>query len=303
MTPKEASKLNQFLGKIKGENKTSRIYIDNLHFPYLEFSDFYTLPTSSSLDGMDFHSAEAYLKEIASFIPELIQGCNILPEARPRRDNSKIFLVKKLPKIDDQDFLWILKLESTYLGGADKSQILSTAKQGRTSSIRTKRIYFHSLAIPIEHTIEEKGEIRGFDPYEIRELLTDIASGNRQDSRIKPYSELFDEVDYSSQEKSILNIYGINSENWKPGNIYRPIGIDYLSLSFRFLETRFVDIESQWKKMGHSVWLQKDTRKEAENLLPSVQNELEILHRYLQGFDFSSDQSPSGNLRWQVFKN
>ncbi|MCC5813973.1 MAG: hypothetical protein JJT78_04395 [Leptospira sp.] len=298
MTPKEAGKINRYLSKLSGISLPSKIFIDNLHYPYFEFSEYYSLPTSSSLDGMDFNSSMEYIQEISRFIPELISNSFILPEPKPKKETGKIFLVRQLSKIGNQSFIWVLTLEATYLGGAEKSNILQPARQGRTTSIRTNRIYFKSFAIPVESILRERDEIRGFDPYEIRELLTDIASGNQPDSRIKPYSELFDEADYSEQEKTILNIYSINSDNWKPGNVYKPLGMDYLSLSVRFLEKSFSDIESIWSRIGNSIWINQE-----KGSIPSSNNENFIeLHEYLRQIDFRSDQSPSGNLRWEIYK-
>jgi hypothetical protein len=298
MTPKEAGKINRYLNKINDKNLPSKIFIDNLHYPYFEFIDSYTLPASSSLDGMDFNSSMEYIQEISRFIPELISNSFILPEPKPKKESGKIFLVRQLPGVGNQNFIWVFILEATYLGGAEKTNILQSARQGRTTSIRTNRIYFKSFAIPVESILRERDEIRGFDPYEIRELLTDIALGSHNDSRIKPYSELFDEADYSEQEKAILNIFHINSENWKPGNVYKPLGMDYLSLSFRFLEKSFLDIENIWSRIGNSIWI----NPEKGNITSSNNENFLELHNYLKEVDFRSDHSPSGNLRWEIYK-
>lgn len=289
MKSSEASEINQFLARLEGSNKPHEIYVDNLHFPYFEFQEDYVIPPSSSVDGMDFSSSMGYLQAIAGFLPELLEHSFILPEPRPKKEVGKIFLTRELPSYKEQRYLWILALESTYLGGADKSKILSTGIQGRTTSLRTNRIYFSSKIIPVESIVRERDEIRSFDPYEMGELIRDIYSGQGGESRIKPYSEIFDDQDFSKQEEALEKIYGIDQTVWKIGKVFRPLGIDYLAVGLRLLESKFSDIEKIWKFLAGDF--------------QNPEGNLEHLHEYFSLFSMEESLSASGNRRWKIFKS
>lgn len=292
MTLEESASLNRYLSEIQGKNLPATLYIDNLLCPYLEFDEEYVLPACSSVDGIDYLTAVKFLRDVSGFIPELIGSMYVLPEPRPKKDIGKLFLIRELASVNEQKFLWILALDVSYLGGVSNDKIITPSHQGRTTSISTNRIYFSSKIVPIESLFYKEGIVQGFDTYEIKEIISDRIIGGGVDSRIKPYSEIFDEADFSKQEKAILDIYNITDKCWKIGNIYQPIGIDYLSLSYRSLEIKSSRIDEVWRELGAIMW-----NPEFKKLNPS---ELEPLHRYLSTFQAQRELSPSGNLRWKI---
>jgi hypothetical protein len=292
MTLEESASLNKYLGSIQGKNLASSLFIDNLHCPYLEFNKEYILPSSSSVNGVDYLAADRYLQEISGFIPEMIRNMSVLPEPRPKKEIGKIFLIKELASVNEQKFLWILALDVSHLGGASNDKIITHSNQDRTPSLHTNRIYFSSKIVPIESLFYKEGIVQGFDTYEIKEILSDLIIGGGVDSIIKPYSEIFDEADFSKQERVILDLYNITDECWRIGNVYQPFGIDYLSLSYRSLEIESFRIDEVWRELGSIIW-----NPEFKKLSPS---ELEPLHRYLSTFHAQRELSPSGNLRWKI---
>jgi len=242
-----------------------------------------------------------YLQAVSGLIPELIQDTYILPEPRPRKENQKIFLVRSLSSPLSQKFLWILSLQIGYLGGGSKESILRPKAQGLTLSVRTNRIYFQSRVIPVDTIFQEGEEIRGFDPCEIRARTEEKSELERNpELRIQPFSELFDDPDLTKQEERIRRIYQLNPQVWQPGSIYTPIGREYQSLSFRFLEADFVKIQSTWEEISPAFWLAATLSNDSLEKPVSEEIPLYTLHRYLSRFKAESSYSPSGNLRWRI---
>lgn len=287
MLPQEASEINQFLSGITGVNAPHSLFVDNLHCPYWEFHLEYILPSCSTTDGVDYGTVRAYLEAISSLVPELVSGSQILPEPRPKKDIGKIFLVREMPGVDEQRFLWILALDVLHLGGQQSDRVIQTHSQGRTISTYTNRIYFSSKIIPVESIIRQRNEIRGFDPYEMVELVHDFSSGRGQESWIRPYSELFDDQDFTKQEEALRKIFNLQEPNWRLGTIYQPIGMDYRAISLRLLESRYSDIESVWNSCKSDYWKLGDS----------------YLRKYLSTMRAEKSLSPSGNFRWQIFRD
>ncbi|WCL49553.1 LIC_10030 family protein [Leptospira sp. GIMC2001] len=295
----EVAKLNKLLAGISGINIPLRIYIDNLHCPYLELEGEYILPPCSVLDGVGYDTAKQYLKEISRLVPELISGMQVLPFPRPKKDSSKLFLVQRIE--GEQEFLLLIVLDVAHLGGIQNDKIVKKANQSQTISIRTNRIYFTSKIIPIEKIYIDKGNIVNFDGYEVTEWIEKQRKNVKQletelENRIRPFSDLFDDADFSTQEKLIAEHLGINRENWRLGKVYSPIGIEHLCFSIRFLEARKQTILETWNMIRDSFW---DGLTSNENLEKGVTI---ALHNYLSNFDSKLEYSQSDNPRWLITK-
>lgn len=274
------------------------LFIDNLHCSYIDTKQEFILPSFPLLNGPDFNSIQEYLDQVIPIVPNLFKGLQILPEPRPKKEIGKIFLVKEISDNPQQKFLFILSLDLFYLGGAKSSEILKKESQVKTASIRTSRIYFRSVIIPVDQIFVNKNCIIGFDPFTIKELILDSTHNNDLETVIKPFSEIFDELDFSKQEELICQWIGINNQVWSPGKVFSPVGIDYLSISLRLLEINLDSVDSLWSTVGEE--LEKVVTQLNPNTLPQI---CPNLIEYLKQFSVEINQSASGNICWKIFKN
>lgn len=289
----EVMNLNQILLDCSGKkNLDHKIYIDNLHTPYAEFSKNYILPGTST-HSIDFISAKNYISAIAKLIPEAVEGCSVLPEPRPKRESEKIFLVKKFV-LHEKQFLYILKLEPTYLGGAESEQILQKATQEKTASILTNRIYFSTRIIQIEHTISQDQTITDFQAKNYTEGNFKIETGSKGIlSEKKRVSELFDEIDFSDLVTSLKHTLSITDENWKLGKVFDPVGVEYLSISLKFLSLSQKQILNDFQNFSSIfdfLFYQKELPADA----------IDHYKKWLDVYSMERSQSPSGNVRWKI---
>lgn len=294
----EARQINQYLEKLSGKNLPSQVYIDNLHCPYFEFSQEYQLPPLSTTEGVDYESALKYLTEIKNFIPELLLGTQILPEPKPKKEIYKIFLVKKI-----QGFAWVLSLSVGYLGGSQPEKILKPKIGEFTPSILTNRIYFSSFVVPVEDWIIENNQIINFQPLPLAKVLETLPSPHTETNRssnsqdpiqILPYSELFDDPEKEREEDNLRKQYGFNDLPWKLGSIYYPIGLEYGTFSFRFLEAQNFQIENYWQQIKCAFFGKNQFE---------IQKGKKVLEDYFNSFSVENDLSPSGNLRWKILRD
>lgn len=98
---------------------------------------------------------------------------------------------------------------------------------------------------------------------------------------------------FSETESKIREELGISSEVWKLGRIYSPIGIDYLSLSLRFLIPSLPKTIQQFKNFYPIL-------TETEAGIP--EDTLKKYHEYLTSFEVERTQSKSGNILWKVIQ-
>lgn len=291
----EVFQLNQFLQSVTGENQIEATYIDNLHTPFVKLATEYPLPAFAKSE-IDYASARQYLSVLADFIPEAIHGCFVLPQAIPKRESDKLFLVRPCP-LNGSQYLYILKLFVNYLGGADESSILQAENSYHSPSIRTDRIYFSVSIIPLDTIESEKDCIISFQPRFFSAVQNQVVvtePENLMEKRPKAIS-LFDEIDYSTTIEPIKNRLRIRRENWQPATVHEPIVIEYRTISFRPIELSFHEIQNSLAGFYQGF----------EQLLVG---KAEISDDYANAFLMYLNRnaatramSPSGNICWKFF--
>ena len=194
MNEQEISKLNQYLATISGSNSIKGIYVDNLHTTYALLADSYVLPACPK-SGPDFTASFSYLQLLAKYIPEAIAHCHVLPEAKPKREEDKLFLVREF-SLDGCKYLYIIKLFISHLGGAHTGQIVAKESSSHTVSVTTDRIYYSIHIIPV-HSVEKKnGAISDFAVQNIQSIVeTKVSSQEMPEETftgILPPTSMFD---------------------------------------------------------------------------------------------------------------
>ncbi len=289
MQIKDLKTLNKQLLDLEGKNKQGEIFVDNLHSPYIKFEEEFILP-QSSITKPEFSAIVDYVQTLIKFLPEAIEGTSLLPEPRPKKDTGKLFFVRPI-LFEDKKFLYVFSTDLQYLGGANPNEIKKPASQNLVPSVVTDRIYFQAKVFPIESFVEENDFVSDFKSVRFQGGIFRIESGREADEKPTRFSEIFDELDFSDLESKIRAELGINSEIWPMGRVYSPIGIDYLSLSMRFLKPSLPKIIREFRKYY------KILSPGEEGVAQEVTN---AYHKYLFKHETSRTQSRSGNMLWKI---
>ncbi|MCB1180164.1 MAG: hypothetical protein KDK36_21480 [Leptospiraceae bacterium] len=289
MKPEETRALNRVIRDIQPDkNKKYDIHVDSLHLPFIILEEKYLLPSIPLLE-IDFNSAKIFLQEIAPHFSSHLKEFFIIPETRPKKDSCKLMLAKEI-EINSSRFIYIIKFETVYLGGADKENKITEGTQNLSPSIKTNRIYFTSRILPVSQIIKSKGEIIDF---EIPKYEPSIYSKETEGHKKKFFSELFDEIDYSEVMNEIKSSLEIE-KHWKLGRVFDPIFIEHLSMSVRFLNFDIEENINEFKKFYKLV-----TNVVERNDFSDIETILNF-HKWLEKFSFERTKTLSGNIAWKI---
>jgi hypothetical protein len=290
----QTKKINQILSNINTKNPAKySIYIDNLHSPYILLDKEYLMPSVSNFNLNTNECTE--LSEIYSqLIPELLIGNSLLPEPKPKREHSKLCYADSFNWMGGT-FIFLLKIEVSYLGGSSKNKIVKPATQSNYPSYYTDRIYFSTRIFAVQDITHSDGNLSDFTPISLKESLylhepkTDITS------KPKIFSELFDEIDYKQILEPILTKLHIRSDEFKLLPIYSPIGIEMFSLVIRFLNSSKSESIKEFQKFSEIV-SSIHTRNDINTA------SLKIFHEWFRKHRTERELSPSGNVRWKIIQ-
>lgn len=289
MQIKDLKSLNKQLQNLEGKNKKGDVYVDNLHSPYIKFSEEFVLP-SSSITKPEFPAVADFVQILIKFIPEAIEGTSLLPEARPKKETGKLFFVRPI-LFEDKKFMYVFSTDMQYLGGAKPEEIKKAAAQNLSPSVVSDRIYFQAKVFPVESYVEEGDQVSDFKSVRFQGGVFRVESDREAENKPRKFSEIFDELDFSDLESKIREELGINSEIWPMGRVYSPIGIDYLALSMRFLKPSLPKIMREFRKYYRIL------NPGAEGVAPEI---TKAYHQYLFKHETSRTISRSGNMLWKI---
>ncbi|MDZ4725118.1 MAG: hypothetical protein SH817_03105 [Leptospira sp.] len=289
MIPKEILAINKKLLDLDGKNKPGEIFVDNLHSPYIKFGEKFFLP-SSSITKPEYSAISEYVNILIKFLPEAIEGTSLLPEPRPKKETGKLFFARPIV-FANKKFMYIFSTDMQYLGGAKPEEIKKAGAQNQSPSVETDRIYFQSKIFPIEEAVEEGDYVSDFIARRFKGGVFRVESDKDPNAKPQRFSEIFDELDFSDMEAKIRSELGINSEIWPMGRVYSPVGIDYLSLSLRFLKASLPQIIREFRRY-YSILDPGDEGVE--------QNVINAFHKYLFAHETTRTQSRSGNMLWKI---
>ncbi|MCW7469169.1 LIC_10030 family protein [Leptospira kanakyensis] len=291
MKVQDYQSINRILNETSGKNKPGEIFVDNLHSPYIQFSEKFLIPGTSSTQP-EFSDIKNFVQTVLKYIPEAIEGTCLLPEPRPKRETGKLFFVRPMI-FGSSRFLYVFSVDMLYLGGAGSDEIKKPGSQNMTPSILTDRLYFQVKIIHLHSTKEVGENVIDFQAKRFQGGIFRVESEKDDNKPIRRFSEIFDEIDFSETESTIREELGITPEVWKLGRIYSPIGIDYLSLSLRFLIPSLPKTIGQFRNFYPIL-------TETEAGIP--EETLNKYHEYLSSFEVERTQSKSGNILWKVIQ-
>ncbi len=289
MQIKDLKSLNKLLLECDGKNKPGEIFVDNLHSPYIKFSEQFVLP-SSAITRPEFPAIVDFVQILNKFLPEAIAGTSLLAEPRPKKETGRLFFVRPI-LFENRKFLYVFSTDMQYLGGAKPEEIKKTSGQNLSPSVVTDRIYFQTKIFPVESYTEDGDSVTDFKSVRFQGGVFRIDAERDSESKPRRFSEIFDELDFSDLESKIREELGINSEIWPMGRVYSPIGIDYLALSMRFLNPSLPKIIRQFRKYYRILSPGEE----------GVANEItKAFHQYLFKHETSRTLSRSGNMLWKI---
>lgn len=299
MTIEETEILASELAAIDPDrNQPSILAIDTFHHPYLQFKEQFVLPTVN-LYGIEIEQARSLLAPLVAQVPGFVHGCDVLPEPRPIKENNYLHLVRAL-KIEDREYIFLIKILAQYLGGATSDEILQAASSGVSATVRTDRIYFHSRLIPVENIDYEQGRVVDFKPVRLRDALLDgitRAQGFHVATKEMRVLDMFDEIDYSQANEELTRMFSVGVE-WAPGKVFRPFLVDYhtLTMNIVYPDVRLID---DYLKHFHRGF---DTLLNDLNLDGLSEDTRAFWAAYYQAFQYERILSRSSNPHWKLLQ-
>ncbi|HBS04584.1 MAG TPA: hypothetical protein DEA96_06450 [Leptospiraceae bacterium] len=283
----EVQKLNQLLAESTGTGQECKICVDTFRTPYIQWENPIKWPSLSVLEA-EAKSAEIILKEIMQRSPWLLQGSQILPEARPRRDEPNLHLVKPF-QVDDQLYLLKTKLLMTYMGGALGNEVEDRSIQDRNPAFESNRVYYQCRLFPVSFLKREQGALIDFEPrhYGPASGMQNTVGEAHQTARWNVM--LFDEMDFSDLEQDIRE--RTSSQTWKPGRLFNPFVIDHGTVNWNVFHLKEI---SSCLPHFHRLWLH-------------LKEGLDLKHEdhlfwddYYASWKYSRFLSRGGNPHWEI---
>lgn len=218
--------INEELKNLSVESAVpKKIKVDTFHLPYIEFLDTFELP-GISLNGPEYEQALKFTRIIKEKAPGFVSNTNLLPQARPQRDLQQLHFVREI-QAGNKKYLYILKIFTLYMGGAESKDITIKAVQGLSASFISNRIYYQARIVPVDNVTRKQGQIIDFESTRIKDTLFEVSSSDMK--RDMWSTVLFDEVDFSELNQKFVDCFSFDSD-WKLGKIFSPLVVDYLSL-------------------------------------------------------------------------
>ncbi len=225
MTPGEARRVSAILrGLPPDRDPDAALLVDTFHQPYLQFPSPIIWP-SVAVGETRMQDAATLADCLARLVPSLVADCEVLPTAKPSKDSGIFHLVRE-HSCEGSAFVFVLKIISQYLGGAEAGEIVTPPAQGISPSVRTDRVYFSARILPVEGIQRSAGAIVDFVPQRVEEAVFQVSS-NVPD---RWTTVLFDEVDFSDINKKLTELFSANGAEWHGGSLFFPIVVDYLTI-------------------------------------------------------------------------
>lgn len=287
MELKDVQRLNEILQGQGSESVSSRLCVDTFRTPYLLWERPMSFPSLSVLHAEPESSARV-LRQIVERSPELLGGGQVLPEARPRRDEPNLHIVRAY-SCEEQQYLLKVKLLMTYMGGAAPSEIEDRTVQNRNPAFQSDRVYFQARLFPVKEIERHEGQIVDFEPepYGPASGMKSMAGETHQTARWNVM--LFDEMDFSELEAKIRT--RVSAAPWKPGRLFNPFIIDHGTIAWNVFHARNLEgyipvFHRLWHHFAHGQELPHEDQR--------------FWDQYFQSWKYSRFLSRGGNPHWEI---
>lgn len=270
---------------------------DNFHHPYIQFPDAFAWP-AVSIDGVGDPAAQ----EIASILwlraPHFIQNCQVLPAPRPKKNVYELQFVREYQR-DNRRYLYIFKISTHYMGGANENEVLTPVAQGLGPSFQTDRIYYQARLLPVESIQLADNCIVDFEASRLKETMIAMELKPKVENKqgfpkeIRS-STLFDELDFSEINHRLLEMFAFG-EKWRLEKIFKPFVVEHLTLCLALLYPQITLLDHIVDSF-HIAWslLLEEGRLDALNV-----EERAFWNLYYRAFRCENVRSRSGNPHWR----
>lgn len=290
MTPGEARRVSAILRGLPADiDPAADLFVDTFHQPYLHFSQSIVWP-SVAVGETRMADAASVAECLAKTIPSLVTDCEILPNPKPSKD-SGIFHFVREHTVDGSSFVFMLKIVSQYLGGAEAGEIITPPAQGISPSVRTDRIYFSARILPVERIQRSAGAIVDFVPQRVEEAVFQVSS-NVPD---RWTTVLFDEIDFSDINKKLTGLFAPNGISWNAGSLFAPIIVDYLTICMNVVSCTRVFVDGVLPFFARA-WSAFRSEKSLASLSDS---DRAFWQAYYQAWAYERVLSRGGNPHWK----
>lgn len=264
--------------------------VDTFHHPYLEFRDSFTWP-AVSLAGLRSEEASAIVSILADRFPNL-QTFHVMPDPKPKKDLQYLNLVHRVPTNGLTSAL-LIRIATQYMGGAERSEMITIATQEKSPSYSTNRIYFHARLLPVIDWRTLSDQLLDFEVKKLKEAVFLFSS----DSTIRDVwsTILFDEVDFSHLDEQFTRLFCFGEE-WKPKKVFLPFLIDYLTLSINCFNwtNKFFELVSPPFLRAYETFSANGSLEELSS------HDKDFWRQYINAFSYVRVFSRSGNVHWKI---
>jgi len=227
------------------ENKTDKITdirINVFKTASLCLEEEYTLP-QNDINGIREMDLEQYINRLVELIPGILKNCNLLPRTYLMGNHKYLYFVR-LYQIEGREYLYVFKVFTSYLGGAEKNELVKQSLNNISAAVRTNKIYFECLFMPISSLKKSGDYIIDFTPLSIITYLQHhkqtIEKEHGPINQLLIGSIVFDDPDFSRLHQTLTSIFA-DANYWKLHNIFWPIMYRHTSiciyLIFPFIKT------------------------------------------------------------------
>lgn len=269
------------------------VVIDTMRHPYAQLSQTVVWP-AVTVTGIEPVQQERVANVLAQQLPGFVQGCNLLPEPRPRRESHQVQFVR-LHEFEDQRFLYIFRVSAGYMGGAANTEIVAGARQGISPSFQTDKVYFSARLLPVREVRVASYGIVDFEAHQLADaefLFRERTEGQTLEVFT---TSLFDEIDFGKLEQSFLEQFSFGTE-WTGGKTFRPFVIDYLTLALNLV----VPEPGLVEQIGpHFARAFAALRKEG-TLATLPESEKQFWRKYFAAWAYENRFSRGGNPQWAL---
>lgn len=283
----EVELLNDALASPTGNSVPATLCVDTFRTPYLKWDLPMEWPSLSVLHAEGKESL-FIVREILKRSPWLLQGAHVLPEARPRRDEPNLHLVKPY-EMDGQRYILKTKILMTYMGGAAAGELEERSVQDRNPAFSSDRVYYQSRLFPVKELEYSGSHLVDFEPYHYEPAsgMQNAVGEAHQTARWNVM--LFDEMDFSELEAWLRD--QVSSEHWKPGRLFNPFVIDHGTVNWNVFHLANVE---PYLPHFHRLW---QYLKDGKELL---HEDHRFWDNYYQSWKYSRFLSRGGNPHWQI---
>jgi len=288
--------INNFLHDLQASQSPSATSkIDTMRHPFIQFKEKFRWPSLSLDVRVGSQSAlEELLTILIAKIPDFLKNAHLLPAPHPRKEDNYLHFVRR-HTVSGRDYLLIIKIAATYLGGAVTGEIATEPQQGFSPSFESDRIYYKARLVPVTKIIYDEMQIVDFEPRKLDQAIFYV-SREREQYRQDFASLLFDEIDFTSIEKKFHdNILPPETKATAVAKFHH-FCVEYLAFC---LVIHYPQVGSLQGLLPHFDFL-SELLKNEQPLGSLPDSEKEFWHNYFRGWAFKPCYSRAGNPQWQI---